>query len=477
MPGQPRWGSHGFAQTPRTGERSRPPSLRRTPIRHAALRGSPHNVGDAQPRGDRARTEARTSFPSIRATSRNRRRRNRRSWGDRCHAGGIAPSRRRRQSRDRSTRFSHADRFCAQDPPSETPLLRATVSREARGMSGDWRRLFLATPRRPRRNTAEGPGCDADLLPRPQGSPDEPCGSATDTRSGERSGSCPLCRADTGSDDTSKGCSREIPDQLWPQPLGEAERQPAPSPNRHRESGIRGAQVRHLALAHELILVRERRRRKAPVTLEVVGAGPLLAPPEIEYLVTVLRRVAEQAPVHEVVGRELNPVARRALIIGHYLVPVEKGHHCGNHVRAVEHRKDAASGAVLFQERAEEGARKHRRAQTSDVLRVDVVELRKKICSADPILEPVLFPDSDTAPLVSGNPCHIDLGLRVDRTSKGEVEVLRWERADRTLVAKLDVTRAACSSERTRGIQKRLCDDRIIGADATVDREGRRNER
>src|SRR5581483_9975307 len=89
------------------------------------------------------------------------------------------------------------------------------------------------------------------------------------------------------------------------QGIGHAQRQAAPDTDRPLQFGMERACVRQRLSIGRVIPVRQRRRLETPVPFEIVGAGSLLAPAEIEYFTAPRRRMAHELPIHKIAGREV----------------------------------------------------------------------------------------------------------------------------------------------------------------------------
>src|SRR5215470_14997743 len=95
--------------------------------------------------------------------------------------------------------------------------------------------------------------------------------------------------------------SGKVASDDWSQPVREDERQPLPQPRRALKPRVRRTQVGKTRTIQENVLIGQRHRVEAPVTLEVVRPCALAATAEIEDAAAALCCAAHQLPVHEVV--------------------------------------------------------------------------------------------------------------------------------------------------------------------------------
>ena len=147
-----------------------------------------------------------------------------------------------------------------------------------------------------------------------------------------------------------------------------------PGADGQREARVLRAQVGDGAIAHQRVLIGERRRLEPPVPLVVERPGVALAPPEVEDRAASVGRMAHEAPVHVVARRVAIRRGERPPVIRQRLPAVEEGEHAGDRDSVALHEEDDALARVLLHEDLEEPLREDRGAQVAHALGVDRIE-------------------------------------------------------------------------------------------------------
>src|SRR3990167_4153078 len=208
--------------------------------------------------------------------------------------------------------------------------------------------------------------------------------------------------------------------------LGQAQRQPLPGLDSQAHLRVRGAQVRKLRAVQQHVLVRQRLGLEPPLSPEVVGAGALAAPSEVEDTEAGLGRMAHELPVHEVVHRVLECLAERAAVIGQDLVLVEEREHAGDHAVVLPDRQQLAVLAELVGDGVKEAAREDRRPQQVHAVGVDAIEAVQML-HAELGAQPELGALARHPPLLAGNGGEVLVLGGGDGAREGHVERLGGE--------------------------------------------------